>query len=81
MRSLRDALCKAKTVYPVEKLAELANSMNPYPGKAAERIRGEVYKLLQIRSDHDDSMARGNRSRISGPSAADWSEICDITTI
>lgn len=51
MRNLREALLKAKNDYPFEKLTELASSMNPCPGEAAERIRKEVYALLQIVSE------------------------------
>ncbi|MBN2137844.1 MAG: hypothetical protein JW720_08555 [Sedimentisphaerales bacterium] len=47
-RELRQALTSAMNTYPMEKLHELAKSMNPHPGEAAVRIRKEIYDLLGI---------------------------------
>jgi hypothetical protein len=48
VRKLRECLLKAKDDYPLEKLHELAKTINPHPGEAAERIRKEIYDLLKI---------------------------------
>lgn len=45
---LRDCLYRVKTDYPYDELHELAQTLNPYPGEAATRIRKEVYALLGI---------------------------------
>jgi hypothetical protein len=45
---LRECLGRAKTDYPRDKLHELALTLHPHRGEAAERIREEVYKLLRI---------------------------------
>lgn len=47
-RMLRECLLKAKDGYPFEKLHQLAQTIHPYPGEAAERIRKEIYNLLGI---------------------------------
>ena len=48
MRNLRKALLEAKTNYPMDRLKQLASEMNPYPGQSAERIRKEIYELLDL---------------------------------
>ena len=48
MRKLRETLLDAKNNYPMDRLEQLASEMNPYPGQSAERIRKEIYKLLEL---------------------------------
>jgi hypothetical protein len=45
---LRDRLLDAIHNYPIEALRELANDINSYPGKSAERVLKEVYCLLRL---------------------------------
>jgi hypothetical protein len=49
-RQLVDCLQIAQSSYPFDKLRELAQEANPYPGQAAQRIRREVYGLLGMRA-------------------------------
>ncbi len=45
---LRECLVDALRHYPGDQLHELARSVQPYPGQAAERIRKEIYSVLKI---------------------------------
>jgi hypothetical protein len=48
MAELQEFLLKAKNDYPTKKLKELSRSMNPFPGKSGDRIRKEIYDLLNM---------------------------------
>lgn len=50
MCHLREALIRAQTEYPTDRLRQLAAKMNPYPGQSEERIQKEVYGLLGIQA-------------------------------
>jgi hypothetical protein len=45
---LRECLLRARTDYPRERLHELARTVHPHRGEAAERIRREIYALLRL---------------------------------
>jgi hypothetical protein len=47
-RMLREYLHNAKDDYPLDKLHELAQTIDPHPGEAPGRIRKEIYNLLRI---------------------------------
>lgn len=50
MCNLREALLRVKANdYPLDRLKELALTMNPHPGQTADRIRDEVYAMLKMR--------------------------------
>lgn len=46
--NLGACLNEALTAYPYEKLAKIAEDVNSYPGRAAERIREEIYEMLKL---------------------------------
>jgi hypothetical protein len=45
---LRECLLGAIHDYPFDKLRKLGRAVNPYPGRSGERIRKEVYELLEL---------------------------------
>lgn len=47
-QKLREVLVAAKNNYPLHELHELAKTINPHHGKAAEHIRKQIYDLLKI---------------------------------
>jgi GNAT superfamily N-acetyltransferase len=47
-RTLREGLLDTLQRYPAEQLGDLARSIRPHRGQAADRIRQEVYSLLRI---------------------------------
>jgi len=51
--NLREALLKARDDYPFDRLERLAVQMNSCPGRAADRIRNETWKLLGLPPGHD----------------------------
>jgi hypothetical protein len=46
--NLRDALLEARDHYPSDRLKEIASQIESYPHRAAERIREEIYTLLEL---------------------------------
>jgi hypothetical protein len=47
-RRLREYLVETREDYPRDKLRNLARTVHPHRGEAAERIRGEIYALLRL---------------------------------
>ncbi len=47
-RTLHQCLRDTIQNYPFGRLHDLAQSVHPYPGQAADRIRSEIYSLLRI---------------------------------
>ena len=45
---LDGAITSALADYPFEQMEQITRQVNSYPGQAAERIRNEVYRLLQL---------------------------------
>ena len=46
--SLESLLKSAWECYPYDRLEEIATAINAYPGSAAQRIRAELYRLLEM---------------------------------
>jgi hypothetical protein len=46
--ALESAIENARRSYPFERLAQIADEINAYPGKAAQRVREEIYQLLDL---------------------------------
>lgn len=45
---LRQALRKARSSYPFDKLREIASQVNSFPHEATDRMREEIYEQLQL---------------------------------
>lgn len=69
--NLRDCLREALHAFPRERLAEIGNVVNSYPGEAAGRMRVELYNLLKLEPDAAwATPGAGNRPERPRPSGS-----------